>query len=404
MIGIRREQLRLNRVFQRLLLLSLAAPGGVYACSSSSGSNAPGTEDGGTTRDATAGGDGQVDGHVDSDSGQPGVDAGAKDSAPSDAGGDTANPACNPSAPYYNDASLVPPKPDSGVVTDRTCYYFVDLPCPANYTVSGCYLYLKDCATVCNGDGGFVDCRYWDNEGCSDASVVAEAGQPITIACGLCSGVGRRPEGLDEPCFAPSTSALGDYLARAAHLEAASVDAFLALGDELSALGAPRELVQMATRSAKDEVRHARVTGRLARQHGGAVIAPRVRRPARRSLEAIARENAVEGCVRETFGAMVATWQAAHASDPKLRVAMRRIAADERRHAALAWAVATWADTRLDAAARGRIRAARSRAVRSLATDVSRDNAPSSLLQAAGLPTPSRARALVHAMAETLWT
>ena len=58
-------------------------------------------------------------------------------------------------------------------------------------------------------------------------------------------------------------------------------------------------------------------------------------RAPRRPVE-IARENAEEGCVRETFGALLAAHQAAYACDPEVREVMTRIAGDELRHAALA--------------------------------------------------------------------
>jgi hypothetical protein len=244
---------------------------------------------------------------------------------------------------------------------------------------------------------------YTEGQGCQDGSVVAEAGQPITISCDLCNGVGRRPKGLCATRFERAKGALGDYLARAAHLEAASVLAFHALGDELRAHGAPRALVEMAERSARDEVSHARVTERLARRHGGATRKPRTAgKKSVRALEAIARENAVEGCVRETFGAMVATWQAAHAGDLELRAAMKKIAVDETRHAALAWETAKWLDARLDAAARNRVKRARDRAVKRLAKDVTRA-LPRELVRDAGLPTPARAGTFVRAMEAALW-
>jgi hypothetical protein len=80
----------------------------------------------------------------------------------------------------------------------------------------------------------------------------------------------------------------------------------------------------------------------------------------------MARENAVEGCVNETFGALVAAWQAAHARDASRRRSFARIAADEARHAALSWAVARWAEGRLDSGARARVAAAAARAARAL--------------------------------------
>ena len=165
---------------------------------------------------------------------------------------------------------------------------------------------------------------------------------------------------------------------------------------------APGELVRMAERSAlRDEERHARTVGSLARRFGATPPKVRVGRAQRRSLEEMARENAVEGCVRETFGAIVATWQAAHARDAEVRAAMKRIAADETRHAALAWAIARWAEARLDEAARARVREARDEAVRELAREVG-GGAVDEVTSEAGLPAPADARALVRAMSDAL--
>lgn len=52
------------------------------------------------------------------------------------------------------------------------------------------------------------------------------------------------------------------------------------------------------------------ITRRLAARYGATAPRPRVERAPVRSLEDIAVENAVEGCVRETFGALVGAWQA----------------------------------------------------------------------------------------------
>jgi hypothetical protein len=63
--------------------------------------------------------------------------------------------------------------------------------------------------------------------------------------------------------------------------------------------------------------------------------------PEIRLLE-VAVENAVEGCVRETFGVAVAMIRAERAGDKQVRRAMRSIARDEMQHAELSWAVARW--------------------------------------------------------------
>jgi hypothetical protein len=144
-----------------------------------------------------------------------------------------------------------------------------------------------------------------------------------------------------------------------ARLEAASVFAFRELRVELRAHGAPRALVRAAERAARDETRHARATRALARRYGANVPPPVVERRPVRSLEAIALDNATEGCVRETFGALVAHHQAHTARDPVVSAAMKRIARDETRHAALAYDIDAWATQRLGRLARRRVDAAK---------------------------------------------
>jgi hypothetical protein len=119
-----------------------------------------------------------------------------------------------------------------------------------------------------------------------------------------------------------------------ARLEAASIPAFQVLTRELRARRAPVALVSAAMCAVQDEVRHRRATAALARRYGAEPMRPSFGpTPVDRTLEAIATENAVEGCVRETYGALVALWQARHARDPVVAAAMAPIAADETRHA-----------------------------------------------------------------------
>jgi hypothetical protein len=96
-----------------------------------------------------------------------------------------------------------------------------------------------------------------------------------------------------------------------------------------------------------------------------------------RDIEAIARENAVEACVGETYGALAAAWQAEHAKGGEVRDVMRAIAPDELRHAALGWAIDAWSKTRLSDEANARVKAARDEAVRDLLQNASnREDAP----------------------------
>jgi uncharacterized protein with GYD domain len=216
----------------------------------------------------------------------------------------------------------------------------------------------------------------------------------------LCAG--RRPAGLVSLSVDRDESKLGDYLARAAHLEAASVVAFERLADELVRHGAPSELVERAHAARADEQKHAASMHELAILRGGLPVAVRTEAFQPRPLLALALENAVEGCIRETYGALVGAHQATRAKDLELRIAFRGIAPDEARHAALAHAVHEWASERLDAAAREQLRKAQLGALFELARECS--IAPDAeLIEAAGLPDSGMACALLGELTKELW-
>lgn len=209
---------------------------------------------------------------------------------------------------------------------------------------------------------------------------------------------GRRPEGLQQPGRPESDSVLGAFTAHVAWLEAASVPAFLRLADELSAHGAPEHLVKAARRSAGDEVRHTRIMQALAQRHGARMPEVNVAPFTPRSLEAMLVENAVEGCVRETFGALSAGWQARTAGEAQWRRAMRSIARDELRHSELAWAVDDWARERLTPAERERVLQARRETLHSLEREVGQKVPPEELVRQAGLPSREQALALLQGL------
>lgn len=212
---------------------------------------------------------------------------------------------------------------------------------------------------------------------------------------------GRRPDGLAR-MQTSDCDELGRYFTEVAHLEAASVAAFRALGRELAVYGAPRSLRRAVRRAARDEVRHARLTRDLALRFGGRYVPPDVTAKPAPSLETIARENATEGCVRETYGALVATYQAQAAADPQVRSAMTQIARDETRHAAIAWRIARWAEGQLDAGAKLRVRQARQSAVDTLLGELNYESA-TSLEQTAGVPTAALARRMASRLSSELW-
>jgi hypothetical protein len=253
-----------------------------------------------------------------------------------------------------------------------------------------------DAGTV---DAGLMDlCRLAvPDKSIQRCEEVSSHGQPAVhvVYTDYCLG-GRRPAGLADPV--PSrTTRLGAWLARMAHLEAASVDAFEILGRELGVHGAPPALVDATRKAADDERRHARLMTRLARAAGARPSPARVTHAAPRALEEVARENAVEGCVHETFAALLAWRQAFAADDRGIRAAMALIAPDESDHAALSLAIDAWAAERLGGAARRRVREAREEASARLVRDVERAELPE-LRAAAGLPDGDTARALASAL------
>jgi hypothetical protein len=213
--------------------------------------------------------------------------------------------------------------------------------------------------------------------------------------------VGRRPAGLRAAACLPQATRLGAFLAGAARLEAASVFAFERLARELGALGAPAELQAEALRSALDEVRHARVMGALARRFGGELLAPEVAALPVRSRSAIALENAIEGCVRETYGALLAEHQAQTARDPELRAALRGIADDELRHALLAHTVAEWLEPQLSASEREALAGARRAALIQLVAELDTGLVPAEL-GLLGWPSRAVAAELIQRLGQAL--
>jgi hypothetical protein len=258
----------------------------------------------------------------------------------------------------------------------------------------------SDCEPLCQklmGQSGFREFEHCELHADSDGYVVVHVGyQPV------CPG-GRRPQrlALDPPDAAAETPA-GAWFAGLFQLEAASVPAFRTLRDELAQEGAPARLQRAAACAARDERRHARLAGALALRFGGRPRSPRVAPTPPRSLAAMAEENAVEGCVREAYGALLAGVQARASSDPVVRAVLGAVARDETRHAALAFAVDRWARSRLSPRSRRRLEDARDAAIDELARRAGEDWT-SELGSVAGLPDPAVSRVLVGTLGRTLW-
>jgi len=228
-----------------------------------------------------------------------------------------------------------------------------------------------ECVEICAGEYGKV-------ESCRFDALDAGAGVAV-ISCTYLSNLGcvggRRPEEWAR-VDTHAREMVGHWVAEAAQLEAASVPAFEILAAELRAHNAPEELIARALASADDERRHAHVMATLARSHGAKPGPVRVIARQPRALEAIARENAVEGLVREAYGARVAI-------DPA-------IAVDEERHALLAADVHAWIRPRLPYAARLRVDEARDAARAQLLAECAVEPARA-LRDVLGLPDATRA-------------
>ena len=135
---------------------------------------------------------------------------------------------------------------------------------------------------------------------------------------------------------------------------------------------------------------------RLAASRGARPRPTPVARGPVRSLEAVALENAVVGCVVETYAAVVAEWQAEHATDRAIGTTMETVARDEARHATLAWRVHEWLLEQLPREASDRVQNAMIKALQELT-----ENVPQNAFAdrtAAGLPTRREGRALARAL------
>ncbi len=269
--------------------------------------------------------------------------------------------------------------------------------------------YTAECLSLVEaGDGWELEANYltsdcpWTTE---DRRIGISASGELSVLetlkvneDGACAG--RRPDGLGRG-FCVVADAVGAHLATLARLEAAAVVAFERLAVELDELGAPSELASRARKAARDEVRHAKMMRALARKHGVHVPDIEVQPVRERSFVAFARENAVEGCVRETFGVADAAWRAQHAPTPALRAVFARIARDEARHAELAWDIAAWAATRLSAEQSDQLRAEMSTAWAELCTEL-RGSRPDAVQVALGAPSAEVAVQMATSMAQQL--
>ncbi len=268
------------------------------------------------------------------------------------------------------------------------------------------YTVENPCASAPDGS---IDCSDWcvtaappnTQPGCGRCQgIVTDAGifGDCLGSCGSACGFGRPPRGF-VPRRVRASSALASGLARMAQLERASVVAFDALHADLVRVGAPRSLLRAVRRARGDEVRHERMATNAAGRAGARVPPVDIAPLGPRGVEALAIDNAQEGCVRETFGAALALVQAEQARNEHVRRMMRGIAHDELRHAALSWDLARWLESRLDRRGRARVRQARRTAIRALSAEL---GTPFAAHGSLGMPDSASQRRLLQALRPAL--
>jgi hypothetical protein len=132
-----------------------------------------------------------------------------------------------------------------------------------------------------------------------------------------------------------------------AALEHASVAEFSRIALVLLARGAPPALVAAAQRAALDEVEHAGIAFGIASALGGRVVGPGSldlsSMHVAPSLTSLVRETITDGCVGEGLASLELAVAADAVQSPAMAAAMRKMAADERRHAELGYAIVLWA-------------------------------------------------------------
>ncbi len=212
-----------------------------------------------------------------------------------------------------------------------------------------------------------------------------------------------RSRASDPPRAPAARTAVGTYFAEVAALEATMVFVLRRLRGELGRLGAPPSLLRDADQGARDCVAHARVMGRLAARYGApAAPPPRIAPLPARDAFSLASDNASVGCIRVTYAALEAAYQSRRAADPVVRRVMDRIARDEARLAALAFAIDAWLVPQLTRQERVAVGHARDAAIGELRDELARPRDPS-VAGVAGLPSAQRAVALVAALDRSLW-
>lgn len=267
-----------------------------------------------------------------------------------------------------------PESPTGGACRDAACQ--VDADCGDK---SRCASYPQPCGNdgyACLNDADActsnADCKAggtcsWDaenhrrclNVACGRPFLVQDEARtaPVTADAAWSSSPGLLPR--VEHLTNRERAALAEHWTRMGQMEHASIAAFARFQLQLLALGAPPELVEACTRALADETAHTRLCFELASAYAGRALGPGPL-DVTGSLAVSALDEVVdlvlrEGCFGETGAALEAREAAESAADPVIAAAYTQIAADEQRHAELAFRFVRWALGRSDLAVAARI-------------------------------------------------
>ena len=142
-------------------------------------------------------------------------------------------------------------------------------------------------------------------------------------------------------------AALIDHFTQWSLAEHASIASFARFGLQLLGLGAPSHLLAQTTAAMQDEIRHARfgfgVLASLGSATGPQALAVDGALDGEPSLDRVLRLCVREGMIGETLAALELMASADLTSLPRFKERLTSIAADEARHAQLAYAFAAWA-------------------------------------------------------------
>ena len=229
---------------------------------------------------------------------------------------------------------------------------------PGHYQFSCTPFFDAECATEdascydeyeCSMQNGQIVCQ--PNVVCGRPFLVEAEDRKAELACrddwcAPCVSMSQRGPMSEYEASAGEREIAAAYFEKIALMEHASIAAFARFSLQLLSLGAPASFIEETNQALFDETKHARLAFALASRFGGRRVGPGAL-PIHGALgedcpEAILTTTILEGCVGETMAALEARAALELCVDEEVRAAFEQIAADEERHAALAWKVVSW--------------------------------------------------------------